>query len=167
MTRITLGGEQIETVGFLPKKGDPAPDFELVGNDLTEITAHDFDGKRIVLNIFPSVDTDVCAVSVRQFNQVAAELPGTVVLCVSKDLPFALQRFCGAAGIENAVTASAFRSSFGDDYGVTMRTGPLRGLLSRAVVIIEPDGTVSYTQQVPEIKQEPDYQEVMDALEGP
>lgn len=165
MSKITLGGDAIETVGFLPEKGSAAPDFELVGNDLGEVRLADFAGKRVILNIFPSVDTDICAMSVRQFNKVAAELDNTVVLCVSKDLPFALGRFCGVDGIENAVTASAFRSDFGENYGVTMKTGPLRGLLSRAVVIVEPDGTVSYTQQVPEIKQEPDYQLVMEALE--
>lgn len=165
MTKITLGGDEIETVGYLPAKGSPAPDFELVANDLGEVRLSDFSGKRVILNIFPSVDTDVCAVSVRQFNQMAAELENTVVLCVSKDLPFAFARFCGVDGIENAATASAFRSSFGEDYGVTMNTGPLRGLLSRAVVVIEPDGSVSYTEQVPEIKEEPNYQLVMESLE--
>ncbi len=165
MTEITLAGEQIETVGSLPEKGSDAPDFVLVKNDLTEVTKEDFAGKRLILNIFPSVDTGICAMSVRRFNQIAAELPNTAVLCVSKDLPFAFERFCGADGIENAVTASAFRSSFGDDYGVAMKTGALNGLLSRAVVVVEPDGTVSYTQQVPEIKEEPDYDLVLEALE--
>ena len=165
MAEITLAGEEIETVGFLPEKGTKAPGFDLVANDLSEITDADFDGKRIILNIFPSVDTGVCAMSVRQFNKIAAELPDTVVVCVSKDLPFALERFCGTDGIDNAITASAFRSAFGEDYGVTMKTGALRGLLSRSVVVIEPDGTVSYTQQVPEIREEPNYQDVMEAIE--
>ena len=165
MAKITLAGNEIETVGYLPEKGTKAPGFHLVANDLSEITEADYDGKRIILNIFPSVDTGVCAMSVRQFNKIAAELPNTAVVCVSKDLPFALERFCGTDGIDNAITASAFRSSFGEDYGVTMKTGPLRGLLSRAVVVVEPDGTVSYTQQVPEIREEPNYQDVMEALE--
>lgn len=165
MAEITIEGNEIETVGFLPEKGTPAPDFELVGNDLGAVKLSDFAGKRVILNIFPSVDTGICALSVRRFNQIAAELPDTVVVCVSKDLPFALGRFCGVDGIENAVTASAFRSTFGEDYGVAMETGPLRGLLSRAVVVVAPDGKVEYTQQVPEIKQEPDYQLVLDAIE--
>ncbi|WP_099332038.1 thiol peroxidase [Actinomyces minihominis] len=165
MAKITIDGNEIETVGFLPEKGTQAPGFELVGNGLDVVTNADFAGKRIIMDIFPSVDTGVCAQSVRRFNQIASVLPNTVVLCVSKDLPFAFDRFCGAEGIDNAITVSAFRSNFGDDYGVTMTTGPLQGLLSRSVVVIEPDGTVSYTQQVPEIKQEPDYQLVLEAID--
>ena len=165
MSTIALAGNEVHTVGSLPEKGTKAPHFSLVANDLSEITDDDFAGKRVVLNIFPSVDTGVCAMSVRRFNKIAAELPNTVVVCASKDLPFALARFCGADGIDNAVTASAFRSTFGEDYGVTMTTGPLAGLLSRAVVVVEADGTVSYTQQVPEIHDEPDYELVMEALE--
>ena len=165
MSTITLAGNEVQKIGSLPEKGTKAPHFSLVANDLSEVNDEDFAGKRIVHNVSPPVATDVGVMPVRRFNKIAAELPNTVVVCASKDLPFALARFCGADGIDNAVTASAFRSTFGEDYGVTMTTGPLAGLLSRAVVIVEPDGTVSYTQQVPEIHDEPDYELVMEALE--
>lgn len=164
MTEITLSGETVQTVGSLPEVGSAAPDFELAGTDLSAVTAADFEGKKIVLNIFPSVDTGVCAASVRTFNQEAADLENTVVLNVSKDLPFALGRFCGAEGIERAVTASAFRSTFGEDYGVEMTTGGLRGLLSRAVVVLDADHVVQYVEQVPEIGEEPDYQKALESL---
>ncbi len=165
MTQITLGSEPVNTVGSLPEKGQVADPFQLVGEDLSLINSDDYAGRRIILNIFPSVDTGVCAMSVRQFNKIASELENTTVICVSKDLPFAFERFCGAEGIDKVVTGSAFRSSFGEDYGVTMADGPLQGLLSRAVVIIDEDGLVKYTQQVPEIKEEPNYDDVMEALE--
>ncbi|SJM56589.1 thiol peroxidase [Gulosibacter sp. 10] len=164
MANITFQGNPITTSGELPAVGSKAPDFTVVDTDLGGVSLGGFAGKRVVLNIFPSVDTGVCAASVRRFNELAAGLENTVVLNVSRDLPFALGRFCGAEGIDNVVAASAFRSSFGEDYGVVQEEGPIRGLLARAVVVIEPDGTVSYTQQVPEIGQEPDYDEVVAAL---
>lgn len=165
MTTITLGGEPVNTSGELPAVGTIAPSFDLVAADLSPVSSKDFEGKRIVLNIFPSVDTGVCATSVRQFNELASGLENTVVVCVSHDLPFALDRFCGAEGIKNVVTASAFRSTFGKDFGVLQVDGPLEGLLSRAIVVIAQDGEVIYTEQVPEIKQEPDYQSVLTALQ--
>lgn len=144
--------------------GTPAPAVELVGSDLSTITLDDFVGKRIVLNIFPSLDTGICAMSIRKFNELAAGLDNTVVLAISKDLPFAAGRFCAAEGIDNVITASAFRSSFGEDYGVTIADGSMAGLLARSVVVIDTDGTISYTQLVPEIKTEPDYDAAIAAL---
>lgn len=153
---VTFKGQPVSTCGDLPKAGDSAPAFDLVGSDLSPVTSEDFDGRTIVLNIFPSLDTGTCAASVRAFNKLAEEVDGVSVICVSKDLPFAQGRFCAAEGIENVVSASAFRSSFGEDYGVTMTDGPLEGLLARSVVIIK-DGTVTYTELVPEIADEPNY----------
>jgi len=164
MAQITFKGTPISTIGELPAKGSFAPDFTLVKQDLSETTLADYKGKRLVLNIFPSIDTGVCATSVRQFNEKAAALKNTVVLCVSMDLPFAQARFCGAEGIKNVVTASAFRSVFGDHYGVIIAEGPLVGLFSRAVVVLDEAGKVIYTEQVPEIAQEPDYDATLDAL---
>lgn len=165
MTTITLKGNSIQTVGELPEKGVQAPDFTLVKSDLSEVSLKDLAGRRVVLNIFPSVDTATCAMSVRKFNEQAAGLDNTTVLCISADLPFALGRFCGAEGIANAVPASVFRNpGFGQDYGVTLSTGPLRGLLSRAVVVIDTKGKVIYTEQVPEITHEPDYDRALAAL---
>lgn len=164
MAAITFQNTPVSTVGELPQKGSSAPQFDLVGTDLSAVTSGDFAGKRVVLNIFPSVDTGTCAMSVRRFNELAAGLENTTVLCVSRDLPFAQERFCGAEGIENVVSASAFRSTFGEDYGVTMSDGPLAGLLSRAVVVVDADGTVLYTEQVPEIADEPDYDAALAAL---
>lgn len=164
MAAITFKDNPVSTVGELPVQGSPAPQFDLVGTDLKPVTSGDLAGRRVVLNIFPSVDTGTCAMSVRRFNELASGLENTTVLCVSRDLPFAQDRFCGAEGLDNVVSASAFRSTFGEDYGVTMADGPLAGLLSRAVVVIEADGTVSYTQQVQEIADEPDYDAVMAAL---
>ena len=138
--------------------------MELVGSDLSTITLDDFAGKRIVLNIFPSLDTGICAMSIRKFNELAAGLHNTTVVCASADLPFALGRFCGAEGIENVTAASSFRSDFGDAYGVTMSDGPLRGLLARSVVVVGADGTVAYTEVVPEITTEPDYDAAIAAL---
>ena len=156
MAQITLRGNPINTVGELPAIGSPAPSFTLTGIDLGQVTSDQFSGKPFVLNIFPSVDTPVCSSSVRAFNERAAS-SGTAVLCVSKDLPFAQKRFCGAEGIENVTTASAFRDSFGEDYGITITDGPMAGLLGRAVVVVGADGNVAYTELVPEIGQEPDY----------
>ncbi|KPN19366.1 MULTISPECIES: thiol peroxidase [Arthrobacter] len=154
----------VRTAGELPATGSSAPAFDLVGTDLAPVTAGDFAGRRVVLNIFPSVDTGVCAASVRRFNEIAAGLENTTVICVSKDLPFALGRFCGSEGIENVVAASAFRSSFGEDFGLTQTEGPLAGLLARAVVVIDADGTVVHSQLVPEITTEPDYDAAVAAL---
>lgn len=166
MGHITLRGNPVDTSGDLPAPGSKAPPFTLVKTDLTEVSLRDFEGKRVVLNIFPSVDTPTCAMSVRKFNEEAAgSLRNTVVVCVSADLPFALSRFCGAEGLHNVVTASVFRASgFGRDYGVLISSGPMAGLLSRAVVVIDESGNVIYTQQVPEIADEPDYQAALDAL---
>ena len=164
MATITFKGTPIKTCGDLPIKNASAPDFTLVKQDLSETTLCDYKGKRLVLNIFPSIDTGVCAISVRKFNEKAAVLKNTIVLCVSMDLPFAQGRFCGAEGIKNVVTASGFRASFGEHYGVTIAEGPLAGLFSRAVVIINEHGKVVYTEQVPEIAQEPNYDAALAAL---
>ncbi|MDE6443944.1 MAG: thiol peroxidase, partial [Muribaculaceae bacterium] len=139
---VFLNGQPMHIIGSLPEAGTPAPTFALVNKDLSEINLHDFKGKRVVLNIFPSVDTDVCAASVRRFNKEASELPNTVVICVSMDLPFAMGRFCAANGIDNVYTASGFRSDFGKTYGVELVDGPLRGLYARALVIINEEGNV-------------------------
>lgn len=158
MATITLGGNPIETSGTLPAIGSQAPDFELVKNDLSIAKLGDFLGKRVILNIFPSIDTPTCATSVRQFNSMANAMENTVVLCVSRDLPFAQKRFCGAEGLENVINLSDFKTGkFGDDYGLTITTGPLAGLHSRAVVVIDENGHVSYTEQVGEIANEPTY----------
>lgn len=165
MAKITLKGQPTSTIGTLPLKGSKIPAFSLVKTDLSEVKNSDFAGKKIIFNIFPSIDTSVCATSVRQFNKSAASLSGTVVLCISADLPFAHGRFCGAEGIDGVVSLSVFRSaSFGKDFGVTITDGPLAGLLSRAVVVASADGTVLYTEQVPEITQEPNYAAALDAL---
>jgi thiol peroxidase len=155
MTTITLKGNPVETVGTLPKVGDAAPDFSLLKQDLSRVSLKDFPGKK-VLNIFPSIDTAVCATSVRKFNEIVSK-KGIQVLCVSEDLPFALKRFCGAENLDKVVALSAFRSSFGKDYGVEMKSGPLTGLASRSVVVLDENNKVLYTEQVPEIGQEPNY----------
>jgi thiol peroxidase len=157
MATTTRNGITITTAGELPPVGDLLPAFELTGADLSDVRSADLAGTRVILNIFPSIDTGVCALSVRRFNELAAGLPNTTVICVSKDLPFALGRFCGAEGIANVVTASAFRSTFGEDYGITMLDGPLRGLLARAVVVTDETGRIIYTELVPVVGQEPDY----------
>ena len=163
MAEITLSGNPVHTVGELPPVGSPAPGFTLTGTDLGAVGSDAFLGKTLVLNIFPSVDTPVCANSVRKFNEQAAA-SGLSVLCVSKDLPFALSRFCGAEGIDNVTSASAFRDSFGEDFGVTLADGAMAGLLARAVVVVGADGTVAYTQLVPEIADEPDYDAALAAI---
>jgi thioredoxin-dependent peroxiredoxin len=163
MAQITLRGNPINTVGELPAVGATAPAFTLTGTDLGAISSDQYSGKSLVLNIFPSLDTPVCATSVRTFNERAAAT-GVSVLCVSNDLPFAQKRFCGAEDIENVTTASAFRDSFGTDYGITITDGPMAGLLGRAVVVIGADGNISYTELVPEIAQEPDYDAALAAL---
>lgn len=164
MTTVTLKGNKLETVGTLPATGSMAPDFTLVKPDLSEVSLQDFRGRRLVLNIFPSVDTGTCAMSVRSFNEQATSLENTTVLCISRDLPFAMGRFCGAEGIKNVEVLSGFRSEFGEDYGLTFKTGPLRGLYSRCVVVIDESGKVTYTQQVAETADEPDYAAAVDAL---
>ena len=165
MAVITLKGLQTNTIGTLPSTGSIVPDFLLTKPDLRDVGKHDFTGKRLVFNIFLSVDTSVCSASVRRFNEAAAALDNTVVLCISQDLPFAQGRFCSAEGINNVVTLSAFRSkSFGQQFGVTIIDGSHAGLFSRAVVIADPDGKVVYTEQVPEITQEPDYKAALAAL---
>ena len=164
MTDITLNGTPVHTHGSLPTVGNKAPGFSVVGNDLSPVTLADFAGSRLILNIFPSVDTGVCAMSVRTFNERAAGLENTKVLCISRDLPFAQARFCGAEGIENVTVASDFRTTFGEDYGVTMISGPLEGLLARAVIVLDERGNVIHSQLVPEITQEPDYEAAIAAL---
>lgn len=165
MAHITLGGNACTTVGELPKIGTKAPDFTLSKNDLSPVSLADFKGKRVVLNIFPSVDTGVCAQSVRTFNEKAASATNTEVLCISRDLPFAQARFCAAEGLTNVQTLSDFKEgTFGKDYGVTINDGGFAGLHSRAVVVIDTDGTVAYTEQIPEVGQEPNYQGAMNAL---
>lgn len=165
MAQITLGGNPINTVGELPAVGSPAPEFTLTGTDLGALTSAQYRGKPLLLNIFPSVDTGVCATSVRTFNERVAG-SGLAVLCVSNDLPFAQKRFCGAEGIENVTTGSGFRDSFGADYGVTITDGPMAGLLARAVVVLDADGKVAYSELVPEIAQEPDYDAALAAVES-
>ncbi|GAA1785493.1 thiol peroxidase [Nostocoides veronense] len=164
MATTAFKGNPVHTVGDLPAQGGAAPDFTLTGSDLSDVTLAGLAGRRVVLNIFPSVDTGVCAASVRKFNELASGLENTSVVCASADLPFALSRFCGAEGIENVVAASSFRSDFGADYGVTMTDGPLRGLLARSVVVLDADGKVTYTEVVPEITTEPDYDAAIAAL---
>ena len=163
MTTTALGGTPVTLVGDLPATGSPAPDFRLVGTDLTTAVTRPTD-QRTVLNIFPSVDTGVCAASVRKFNELAAGLDNTTVVCVSNDLPMAQARFCGAEGIESVATGSAFRSDFGDAYGVRLLDGKFEGLLARSVVVIDTDGTVLHSQLVEEIAQEPDYDAAVAAL---
>lgn len=164
MSQVTLGGNPVNTSGDLPAVGTSAPSFELAAVDLGNISSADFAGKNIVLNIFPSVETATCATTVRTFNERAADLDNTAVLCVSADLPFAQGRFCGAEGIANVKTASTFKSSFGADYGVSLIDGKFKGLLARAVVVVGPDGNVKHTELVSEIGQEPNYDAALSAL---
>lgn len=165
MATITLKGNPLHTAGELPAVGSQAPAFTLTGTDLKDFSLADFAGKRVVLNLFPSVDTGVCASSVRRFNQEAAKLANTVVVCVSQDLPFAQKRFCGAEGILDVMMGSAFRHpEFAKAYGLTISEGAMAGLLSRAVVVIDEHGKVVYTEQVPEIGQEPAYEKALAVL---
>lgn len=166
MATITFKGNPVHTGGDLPKVGSKASDFCLTTASLADVSLAGFAGKRVVMNIFPSIDTGVCAMSVRRFNKEASTLENTVVLCISADLPFAASRFCGAEGLNNVVTLSELRSprAFGEAYGVRMTDGPLAGLLSRAVVVLDETGTVIYTEQVPEITQEPAYEPVVALL---
>ena len=164
MASITFKGNPVDTIGNLPAIGDSAPDFTLVKQDLSEVSLADFKGKKLILNVFPSIDTGTCATSVRTFNQQASDLENTVVLCVSMDVPFALGRFCGAEGIENVVAPSGFRSTFGSDYGLTFSAVPFLGLYSRCVIVIDEEGKVIYTEQVAETTEEPNYASALGAL---
>ena len=165
MAEIFLQGKPVQTIGNLPAFGMPAPSFRLTKTDLSEVGLQDFAGKNIILNIFLSLDTSVCAASVRRFNKEVGEFPNTVVLCISADLPFAHKRFCETEGLTDVIPLSVFRSpEFGRDYGVTFASGPLIGLMSRAIVIIDRKGKVAYTEQVQEIGQEPDYDAALLAL---
>ena len=165
MAQITLGPDPVTTTGDLPAVGSKAPDFKATKTDLTDTTLSDYLGKNIILNIFPSIGTGVCSASVRKFNELAAGKDDTVVLCVSRDLPFAHVNFCEAEGIENVIPLSEYKNSgFSDNYHVKMLNGKFEGLLSRCVVVINPEGTVTYTEQVPTIGQEPDYDKALAAI---
>lgn len=165
MATVTLGGNAVNVKGNFPETGAQAPEFTLVKSDLSELTLSSLKGKKVVLNIFPSLDTKVCAMSVRKFNDMAAKMDNTVVLAISKDLPFAHARFCTTEGIENVIGLSAFRNTtFGEDYGVALVDGPLAGLLARAVIILDEEGKVTYTELVPEITTEPDYEKAVASL---
>lgn len=165
MAEIMLKGNPIHTAGNLPEIGSQAPDFSLTKTDLSDVTLSDLKGKRVILNVFPSIDTAVCAMSVRRFNEEVSRLENTEVLCASLDLPFAHNRFCGAEGIEGVSAVSELRTrDFGNDYGLRIVDGPLAGLLSRAVIVIDESGKIIYTEQVPEIAQEPDYQSAVAVL---
>lgn len=165
MASITLGGNPIQTTGELPQNGSTAPSFTLVKTDLSSASLADFAGKKVVLNIFPSIDTGTCAQSVRTFNEKASKLENTTVLCISKDLPFAQKRFCGAEGLENVVNLSDFKTGeFGKNYGLDIMDGPLAGLHSRVVIVLDEKGTVVYSEQVGEIAAEPDYEAALAAL---
>ena len=165
MASITLKGNAVNTIGNLPNLGEKAPNFTLTAVGLSQSKLSDFAGKKVILNIFPSIDTGTCATSVREFNKKAADLENTVVLCVSRDLPFAQSRFCGAEGIENVVMLSDFATGkFGQDYQLEITNGPLAHLHSRAIVIIDENGNVIYTEQVPEITNEPNYDAALKAI---
>ena len=165
MSQVTFKGGPVHTNGTLPQIGEQAPDFSLTSSDLSQKSLKDFEGKRIILNIFPSVDTGTCAASVRAFNQIASSLDNTVVLCISKDLPFAQGRFCAGEGLQNVITLSEYKdSSFSDAYGVRFSDGPLEGLLSRAVVVVDEVGKVVYHEQVAEIVNEPNYEAALAVL---
>lgn len=167
METVYLHGQPCHTYGTLPEVGTVAPSFNLTGADLQHVDNKEFSGKNIVLNIFPSLDTEVCAASVRRFNVEASKLADTVVVCVSMDLPFAMKRFCTAEGIKDVVVASAFRSPmFGQKYGVQLCDGPLEGLLTRAVIIIDKEGKISFRDLVEEITNEPDYDAALKVLKG-
>ena len=166
MATVTLHGDKINTSGNLPKNGSKALDFNLTATDLSSKSLKDFDGHKLVLNIFPSVDTGTCAASVRQFNKEASALPDTKVLCISRDLPFAFSRFCAAEGLNNVVCLSDFKNgNFGKTYGLDFVDGPLEGLLSRCIVVIGKNGNIVHTQQVEETVDEPNYQAAINALQ--
>ena len=165
MTTVTLKGNPFQTIGELPALGTKAPNFSLIAGDLSTKTLEDFRGSKLVLNIFPSLDTGTCAASVRQFNKLASELVNTKVLCVSRDLPFAQGRFCGAEGLENVINLSDYKTGqFGKDYGLIFTNGPLDALLSRSVIVLDENGIVLYTEQVSETVNEPNYDKALEAL---
>lgn len=165
MAHITLGGNAVELAGQFPQTGDTVADFVLVGNDLADVKLADFAGKRKILNIFPSIDTGICATSVRVFNEKVSQLDNTVVLCISGDLPFAQARFCGAEGLDNVKTVSAFRNrDFAQQVGVAMVSGALAGLTARAVIVLDENNRVLHSELVPEIKQEPNYEAALAVL---
>ncbi len=165
MATVTLKGNEIHTSGNLPNVGDKAPDFSLTANDLSIKTLQDFEGQQLILNIFPSIDTGTCAQSVRQFNKEASNLENTKVLCISRDLPFAQARFCGAEGLGNVINLSDYKNgSFGKTYGVDFINGPLDALHSRCIVVVNKEGVITYTEQVPEIVDEPNYEAALNAL---
>lgn len=165
MAQTKFGELTVNTIGEMPVVGAPAPVFTLTGNDMKDVNSKDFAGRNVILNIFPSVDTGVCATSIREFNKRAAGLSNTVVVCASKDLPFAMKRFCGAEGIDKVITASDFRNrGFLKDYGVELVDGPFAGLAARAVVVIDANGNVKYTELVPAVGQEPNYEAALKAL---
>ena len=165
MSTVTMRGNPIQVGGTLPDKGAAAPGFRLVGKDLKDMSLHDFAGKKKVLNIFPSIDTSTCATSARKFNEKAAGLQDTVVLCIAADLPFAMNRFCAAEGLANVVTLSTFREhGFARDWGVAIENGPLAGLCARAVVVLDADNKVVHTELVKEIADEPNYEAALKAL---
>lgn len=164
MAKTALKGNPVDTNADLPSVGSKAPEFTLVKTDLSEANLAEFSGKRLVLNIFPSIDTPTCAQSVRTFNSQASAMENTVVACVSQDLPFAQARFCGAEGLENVVSLSGFRSTFAKDYGVEIINGPLVGLTARAVIVLDTEGQVTHVELVGEIANEPDYAAALAAL---
>ena len=165
MAQITLGGKPVQTLGTLPEIGTKAPDFELVKNDMSKVSLKDFAGIRLVLNVFPTLETGICSASIRRFNQEAASLENTKVLCISRDLPQTQARFCGAEGIKNAITLSDFASGkFGRDYQLLMVDGNWADLLSRSVIVLDENHKVIYTEQVPEIGQEPNYEAALASL---
>lgn len=164
MANITLKGNAISTKEELPTIGSELKNFTLVNDKLEDKNLNDYKGKKLIFNIFPSIDTGVCAASARKFNEEASSVENTIILNVSKDLPFALGRFCAAEGLDRVETLSDFRGSFGDDFGVTIENGPLAGLMSRAIIVTDAEGKVIYTEQVPEITQEPDYEKALNAV---
>ncbi len=165
MSTVTLGGNPVNTNATLPAIGSAAPQFQLVGNDLLDVSLEDFKGQRVILNIFPSIDTATCATSVRTFNKMANDLENTKVLSISRDLPFAQKRFCGSEGLENVVNLSDFRDgSFGNDYGITLTDSVLKGLHARAIVVVDENGVVAHTELVSEIANEPNYEAALQAL---
>ena len=166
MAKITLNGNPIKTIGKLPKIGKKAPKFKLVKTDLSTARLKDYKGKKVLRSITPSIDTGICATSMRKFNEAAAGMENTVILHVTKDLPFAFSRFCAAEGIDNVIPLSDFMGGkFGKRYGVTIKNGPMKGLLSRSIVVVNEEGIVTYTEQVPETAQEPDYEAALEAIQ--
>ncbi|NND77106.1 MAG: thiol peroxidase [Flavobacteriales bacterium] len=166
MSRITFKNDPIETSGTLPETGSTCPNVSLTKTDLSQTDLSEYRGKRVILNIFPSIDTGICAKSTREFNKKASEMDNAVVVCVSKDLPFAHSRFCEAEGLKDVVCTSSYKdSSFENGFNVTMKNGPLAGLFSRAIVVLDEEGKVSYSEQVPEIVQEPDYEKALAILD--